>query len=182
MEFTSFCYSGCYLRWTSAIGGSGETIKKYCLLAKQPKQLIRIMKLTTVILLSTCLNVVAAGHAQKVTISLKNVPIQKVFEEVLLQANVTIIYDEAYFKDAKPISVKVKDALPSDVIKQCLSGLPFTFLQEGTSIFIEPLTVVLKSTAYPSLNPPPFPGSCAVRMDNRLRGLMWLLKERRKVL
>ncbi len=59
MEFTVLCHLQRILRW------------------KQPKQLLRIMKLTTVILLSTCLHVAAAGRAQKVTVSLKDVRIQR---------------------------------------------------------------------------------------------------------
>ncbi len=34
----------------------------------------------------------------------------------------------------------MENALPADVVKECLSGLPFTYSQEGTSIFIKPQT------------------------------------------
>ncbi len=72
MEFTVLCYSRRFLLLDLRRRRKlGEIIKKYCLFAKQPKQLIRVMKLTTVILLSTCLHVAAAGRAQKVTLSLE---------------------------------------------------------------------------------------------------------------
>src|SRR5687768_11573928 len=119
MKFTVYCYSSVLRRWeqrpkllrvmTSHEAGSHRAIRN----------ILFAMNLTTVILLSTCLHVAAAGRAQKVTISLKDVPIQKVFEEVLLQADVTIIYDEAYFKDSKPVTIHVKDAAADDVIRQC---------------------------------------------------------------
>jgi TonB-dependent starch-binding outer membrane protein SusC len=147
MDLTVLCHFRQILRW------------------RQPKLLLRIMKLTAVILLFTCLHVVAASNAQKVTISLKFVPIQKVFEQLLIQSNVTIIYDEAYFKNAKPVSVNIKNALPVEVIKLCLSGLPYIFQEEGNTITITPtggLNPVLFKDDFTRrsliLNAPPFTG------------------------
>lgn len=166
MEFTVLCY-------LSVSGGSDEVIKRHCFFANQPpppevkparqfkdivsssKQLIRIMKLTTVILLSACLHVAAAGRGQKVSLSLKDVSIQNVFEEVGVRAGITIIYSDAYFKNTKLVTIDVKDVSVSEVIRQCLSGLPFIYQYEGNSIVIKPITV----HKLPGIIPPSVPAA-----------------------
>lgn len=139
MEFTALDCSGRYLRRNQPPALQVEAARQFKQIVSSPKQLIRIMKLTPLILLSTCLQVAAAGRAQKVTISLRDVPVQKVFQEVILQVGISIVYDDAYFKDAKPVSIHVKDALPADVVRQCIAGLPLTLLLDQGSLFIRPL-------------------------------------------
>src|SRR5688500_20195397 len=48
---------------------------------------VRVMKLTTIILLSACLHVSANGISQTVTLSMKNAPIEKVFKAIKQQTH-----------------------------------------------------------------------------------------------
>jgi TonB-linked SusC/RagA family outer membrane protein len=94
------------------------------------------MKLTAFILLIACLGAAAKGDAQTVTLSLKNVPVQTVFREVIRQTGVSIIYNEDIFQDMPPVSVQVKNATVKEVLDNCLSGQSFTYSLEGNKIII----------------------------------------------
>ncbi|MGN6532520.1 MAG: carboxypeptidase-like regulatory domain-containing protein, partial [Ginsengibacter sp.] len=102
------------------------------------------MRLTVVLLLSACLTASATGHSQTITLNLKNVPVQKVFREVIRQTGTSIIYNEAFFKNASPVTIKVKDAGVSEVLSECLKGLPFTYDLEGNAIVIKKRSAISK--------------------------------------
>ncbi len=116
-------------------------------------QLLRIMKLTGILLLAACLQVAAAGRAQRVTLSLKNVAVQKVFDEVINQTGVSIVYNETLIKDAKAVSVDVRDASVEEVLEICFRGQPFTFSSSGNVIWVKSLSASL-ATGAADLYPP----------------------------
>src|SRR5262245_58833165 len=95
------------------------------------RKFVRAMKITAILLLSACLNVSAKGKSQTVTLDMKNAPIQKVITEVIRQSGVSVIYNEAIFKDAPSVTIRVKDASVQDVFDKCLSNLPFSYTMEG---------------------------------------------------
>ncbi len=97
-----------------------------------------LVKLTTVILLSTLFARCGGWSRTKGNAYSENVPVQKVFQEVIYQTGMSIVYNDAYFRDVKPISIEVKDESANAVIKQCLAGLPFAISEDGRSITIDP--------------------------------------------
>ena len=81
---------------------------------------LRIMKITAIILISTCLQVAARSDAQTISFSLKNVPVQKVFKEASRQAGISIVYSEALFKNFDRVTIAVKNATIAEVLDKCL--------------------------------------------------------------
>src|SRR5688572_15908665 len=85
-----------------------------CLIVDQERRgltkTLRIMKVTAIILLSACITASANGLSQKVTLSLKEAPVQHVFKEVSRQTGVSIVYKETLFEGLAPITINVKDA------------------------------------------------------------------------
>ena len=68
-----------------------------------------IMNLLTICLLGTCMQVFALeGHAQTVTLSKKNVPLQQVFREINRQTGLDFIYEMKMMKAARPVNIHVK--------------------------------------------------------------------------
>ena len=104
--------------------------------AKHKKTLL-IMKLTAIILLSACLTASATGHTQRVSINMKNAPIQKVFKELVKQTGVSIICNAALLDGAKPVTIKLSNATVEEVIGKCLEGLPLSYTVEGGTIIIK---------------------------------------------
>lgn len=95
-----------------------------------------VMKLTALLLLITCLHVAAAGYSQKVTLTVKEAPLQKVFAEIITQTGVSIVYSEKVLSNTIPVSFQVKDANVQDVLDLCLKNQQVSYSLEGNSFVI----------------------------------------------
>ncbi len=101
------------------------------------QQIRRVMKLTAILLTVACLQVAAKGHAQKVTLNLKDAPIQKVFREISRQTGLSIVCSESLFEGFKPITIYAKDEDVRSVMEQCLRGQSLEFKLDGNAIVIK---------------------------------------------
>ncbi len=72
------------------------------------------MKLTAIILLAVCLQVSANGFSQKVTLSMKNAPLQKVFKEINRQTGFQFFYKDVLLKQVGKINI-VQDNIFDDI-------------------------------------------------------------------
>ncbi len=115
---------------------------------------LRIMKLTAIILLAACLQVSANGFSQKVTLSMKNAPLQKVFKEINKQTGFQFFYKDILLKQAGKINIEVKDAAIDVVLKQCFNNLPVTYDIENKTIVVKEINVINNITKE---DPPPPP-------------------------
>ncbi|WP_316815477.1 SusC/RagA family TonB-linked outer membrane protein [Pedobacter nyackensis] len=90
-------------------------------------KLLLIMRLTTVLLIATVMQVSASSFAQKITINKKNASLDKVINDIREQSGYDFIYKLGLLKKAKPVSINVKNIDLIDVLKQCFKDQPFTF-------------------------------------------------------
>lgn len=95
------------------------------------------MRMTAFISLVTCLHVSAAGFSQKVSLSVKNTPLQHVFAEIISQTGVSIIYNENSLSHTVPVSMHVKDVQLQQVLDMCIKGQPIIYRISGSNIVIE---------------------------------------------
>jgi TonB-linked SusC/RagA family outer membrane protein len=84
--------------------------------------LFRAMKLTGIILLVACIHVSARTNAQRIAISVKNVPLQKLFLEIERKTNYTFFYDVTILKDSKPVTLEMRDASVEEILKIALAN------------------------------------------------------------
>lgn len=63
-------------------------------------QMLRVMKITTVLLLALTLQISATGYSQKVTLNLRNVPLLKVLREIRKQTGFSFFYNSETLKQA----------------------------------------------------------------------------------
>jgi TonB-linked SusC/RagA family outer membrane protein len=98
-----------------------------------------VMRFTAYLFLITCLHVSAAGYSQKVTLDYKKASLQKVFAQIILQTDVTIVYDEALLKQLPPVEIHVKDAPLAEVLKTCLAGQGLSFDIKSNTVHIRPV-------------------------------------------
>jgi len=103
---------------------------------KAPQQLLRAMKLTTLLLVAVNMNIWAAGFGQKVTISGKDLPLEKVFNIIKKQTGYAFFYDYSIFQGTKPVSLNLKDAEIEDAMRVCLwdQNLEFSITNKTISI------------------------------------------------
>ena len=124
---------------------------------REKHKLLKVMKLTTILLFITCLHAAAHTSGQTVTLSLKNVPVQKVFKAVSRQTGVSIVYSENLFEGLQHVSINVKNAPVNDVLQQCLPGAPFEFSVQGNTIVITKRPVIEAPAITNTPPPPPVP-------------------------
>jgi len=91
------------------------------------KKLLLIMNLTAILLLCGSLTLSAAGFSQKVTLSAKEVKLEKVFKEIKKQTGYGFLYTFELLDKAKPVTLSVKDAELEDVLALVFDQQPLTF-------------------------------------------------------
>src|SRR5580704_6831342 len=81
-----------------------------------------IMKITTILLLATCLQVTAKeGYSQKITLTQNNVSLKAIFKEIEHQSDYQFFYKEKLLKETKNVNIKVVNASIEEVLAICLN-------------------------------------------------------------
>jgi TonB-linked SusC/RagA family outer membrane protein len=110
--------------------------------------IVRMVKLTCILLLVAVLQVSATTYAQRITLSYKNAPLEDVLLNIRSQSGFDFLYSAQLLKKAKPVSVSIKDATLEDVLKTCLEGQPFSYQINQQTVTIVPLPAS-KQQAFP---------------------------------
>jgi TonB-linked SusC/RagA family outer membrane protein len=108
-----------------------------CLFRKY-RMAVRIMKLTTIILLTACLQLSARGIAQTVTISVKDAPLLKVLKAIEKQTDFVFFISSEEIKRAKNVSITAKNLPLQQVLDLCFKDQPLTYTITGKLINIIP--------------------------------------------
>ncbi|MBV7532555.1 SusC/RagA family TonB-linked outer membrane protein [Chitinophaga sp. sic0106] len=112
------------------------------------------MRITAVLLLVATLQVSANAYAQRISLHVRNMALQKVFVQIRQQTGYTFFWNQEQLDQAKPVTVEVKDASLKDVLDQCLQGSSLTFVikESSKSVFVKAKTTGEKDLVG---NPPP---------------------------
>lgn len=114
-------------------------------------KMIRIMKLTIVLLIAACLQVSANGYSQKVTLKKNNISLQKVFEEIRRQTSYQFFYADEVLQTAEKVSVNIKNGTIQQVLDYCFKN------QQLTYSIAENTIVVKRKVSDPEVTLPPPP-------------------------
>jgi len=109
------------------------------------------MKLTTVILLVFSMHVSAVSYSQNVTLSEKNVSLQKIFRQINKQANYYFLYTDELLQKTNKVSIDVSNAPLETVLQECFANQPFTYQIFDHTIILKPKTAT--STRIAALPP-----------------------------
>src|SRR6185312_9748524 len=86
-----------------------------------------VMKITVIILLAASLHVCATGYSQKITLSVKNASLEKVFKDIRKQSGYNFLYSYSDLKKAEPISLNVANSEITEVLNLCFKGQPLAY-------------------------------------------------------
>jgi len=144
-------------------------------------KILRIMKLTIVLLIATCLQISAAGYSQKITLSEKNAPLQKVFQDIRKQSGYNFLYNDAWLNKVDKINVEVKNATIEETLNACFKGQLLTY-----SIVDKTIVVKLALPVIPNVVEEPQPvivivGSVTNKAGESLPRVSVLVKGTKKV-
>ncbi|HRQ51332.1 MAG TPA: carboxypeptidase-like regulatory domain-containing protein, partial [Agriterribacter sp.] len=93
------------------------------------------MKLTTVFIIAACLQVSARVYSQRITLSGKNISLQKVFEEIKKQTGYQFFYADRTIKSAKTVSLNLKRVPLERALNIIFEDQPLTFgISENTIV------------------------------------------------
>lgn len=96
-----------------------------------------LMKFTTLILLTTALQLAANVNGQTVSLSLKNATLKQAFREIQRQSGLNILVDESLLDNTKKVTAKVKNVRVEEALDECLKKEPLTYLIKDGSILIK---------------------------------------------
>ena len=101
------------------------------------RQKLLMMKLTVFLLLAAFLQVSAGGYSQTISISLKRVSIEKVFQEIEKQSEYRFFYNEKLLKNSKKITLDIKNSSLKSVLDVCFKDQPFSYVIDERQIIIK---------------------------------------------
>src|SRR5690606_5013377 len=87
------------------------------------QQLLRIMRLTSLLLLTVCLHLSAATRSQTVSLNVKNQPIGKVLQTIEKQTNMMVIFNERLVDRSTPVSIQVNDMSLDQTLEALLNPM-----------------------------------------------------------
>lgn len=111
------------------------------------------MRLTTVILIASIMQVSALSYGQSITLNTRNTPFEKILDEIRKQSGYDFLYNQQLIHKAKPVSINVKNASIQQVLDKCFNDQPLTYkienktvlLREKTASFIDKIAQILQA-------------------------------------
>ena len=91
------------------------------------KKMLFIMKLTAIILLTACLQVSARGFSQQITMNVKNVSLEKVFDEIGKQSGYQFFFNEKLMRKANKVSLNLLNASIQQTLDECFQNQPLNY-------------------------------------------------------
>ncbi|MEO8173259.1 MAG: secretin and TonB N-terminal domain-containing protein, partial [Sediminibacterium sp.] len=105
------------------------------------------MKLLPVLLLAAILQVSATGSAQqKISLSEKNAPLEKIFREIRKQSGFEFLYINEQLQAAPKVDVAVSNVTLDEALKAVLKNTALTYSIQDKTIVIRPKPVVAPAT------------------------------------
>jgi hypothetical protein len=99
--------------------------------------LIRVVKLTGLIILISSLHVSATGNAQEqMTFYIENVAVEKLFSEIERKTGYIFLYDVTILRVTKPVTVEFQNATMDEVLRQRLIGQTSKYTINDKTIFV----------------------------------------------
>jgi TonB-linked SusC/RagA family outer membrane protein len=100
---------------------------RFKLLAWSSGQIIRIMRLTILILVTCLLQVSASTKAQRVSLSEKNASLETIIRKIRNQSNYYFVGNTKLIRQAKLIDINVKNVSIEDALNQCFANQPLMY-------------------------------------------------------
>jgi TonB-linked SusC/RagA family outer membrane protein len=100
-------------------------------------KILLIMRLSTVLLLATLMQVSAAGFAQKITLSRSNASLETVLKELRIQSGFDFVYTDVLVKKSKPVNINVKQVQLEDALDAIFKDQPLVYSINGKTVIIK---------------------------------------------
>ena len=100
-------------------------------------KVLDVMKTSCVLLIATCFIFSSKAYSQKITLSLKNAPLEKAFKLIEQQTSYKFVYTDEAMALSKPVSAEVKNETLEHTLKLCFSNQPLSYSFEDNLIIVK---------------------------------------------
>lgn len=90
-------------------------------------KIIRVMKLTVLLLFTLVVHVSARSYGQVVTLTEKNASLEKLFKEIHKQTGYNFLYNDAWLGQTKKVTIQVTKGPLEEVVNICFKDQPITY-------------------------------------------------------
>jgi TonB-dependent SusC/RagA subfamily outer membrane receptor len=125
-------------------------LTRYRLKTYTTGQIIRVMRLTIIIITALFMQVSAKSVAQKVSLSAKNASLVQLFNELRVQTGYDFLYSDEMLKMAIPVTIQVKQQPLDAVLQQMFNNqkLVYTLKNKAVIVAIKKTTLIEKVTSF----------------------------------
>jgi TonB-linked SusC/RagA family outer membrane protein len=99
-------------------------------------KICKVMKLSSIFVLAFCLQVSASASSQTVTLSGRNMSLQKVFSEVKKQTGYIVFANKELLVNTRPVSIDATNMPLQEFMNRALNGQPLSFIVEDKTIVL----------------------------------------------
>lgn len=99
-------------------------------------KICKVMKLSSIFVLAFCLQVSASASSQTVTLSGKNLPLQKIFSEVKKQTGYIVFANKELLVNTRPVNIDATNMPLQEFMNRALNGQPLSFMLEDKTIVL----------------------------------------------
>jgi len=100
-------------------------------------KILLIMRLTTVFLIASLVQVSAAGFAQKISLSRSNASLKSVIGELRKQSGYDFVYNDKVLGAARPISIQIKQMEFEQALEQIFKDQKLTYTIDSKTVIIK---------------------------------------------
>lgn len=101
-------------------------------------KLFLVMKLTLfIVIVIGCMQVNASGYAQKITLSVKNAPLERVFQEVKKQSGYLFWYENSLLSNTKKVDLQLNEVSLKQALDECFRDQPLAYQIVGNTIVLK---------------------------------------------
>ncbi|MBV4358840.1 SusC/RagA family TonB-linked outer membrane protein [Pinibacter aurantiacus] len=118
------------------------------------QKLLKVMRLTSFLLLFSLMQVSAKSYSQKFNLSLKDAALQDVFKTVQQQSDYQFFYNERLLKNTKKVTINVRNASIQMVLEACFKDQPIVYEIDDKQIIIKQKSVVQPELEASAVSPP----------------------------
>jgi TonB-linked SusC/RagA family outer membrane protein len=119
----------------------------------------------------------ASAQDEKLTLSLKNVPLKTVFTKIKEQAGYNFVFNDRLMKETKNVSIQVKDATVKSVLESCFKDQPITYSVIDKTIVVRSVTSSPPARRQEATISAPLKGKVMDQQGEPLEGVAIAVKE-----
>lgn len=105
-------------------------------------KLLKVMKLTAILLVVTFMQVSAKVFSQSISLNEKNAPLEKVLKSIKKQSGYLVFYQDQEMQKAIPVTIQGKNISIRQALDDCFSNQPLTYQILDRTIIVKAKTIV----------------------------------------